>query len=134
MSKILKQYNELKRKNASSIYLIRNGIFYIAINEDAKLLNEKIGLKITYLSPEITKCGFPISSLDKYIKKLDDLQLKYEVVNNLPENTNITEYTNNIEIQKILKQLIDLDLNKTTPLQSLNILLEIQNKLKKLGE
>lgn len=134
MSKILKQYNELKKKNASCIYLLRSGIFYIAINEDAKLLNEKIGLKITYLSPEIVKCGFPISSLDKYIKKLDDLQLKYEVVNNLPENTNITEYTNNIEIQKILKQIIDLDINKTTPLQSLNILLEIQNKLKKLGE
>ena len=132
MSKILKQYNELKEKDASSIYIFRIGIFYNILNEDAKIINEKLGLKITSLSPEIIKCGFPISSLEKYTRKLDNLQLQYKVIDDLPQNTNIVDYTNNVEIKKILKKITELDMNNTTFQQSFNILLDIQNKLKKI--
>ena len=78
MSKLIKKLEELKKHDASSIYIFRVGIFYNILNEDAKILNERLGLKLTSLSPEIIKCGFPISSLDKYTKKLDELQLKYK--------------------------------------------------------
>lgn len=132
MSKLINKLIELKKHDASSIYIFRVGIFYNILNEDAKVLNEKLGLKITSLGPEITKCGFPISSLDKYTKKLDELQLKYKVIDDLPKNTNIEDYTNNIEIKKILKKIKDLDMNNTTFQQSFNILLDIQNKLKKI--
>lgn len=131
MSKILKQYKELKEKDASSIYIFRIGIFYNILNEDAKILNEKLGLKLTSLSPEIVKCGFPISSLDKYTKKLDELQLKYKVIDDLPNNTNIEDYANNIEVKKILNKIKNLDMNNTTFQQAFNILLDVQNKLKK---
>lgn len=132
MSKILKQYEELKKKDASSIYIFRIGIFYNVLNEDAKILNEKLGLKITPLSPEIVKCGFPISSLEKYTKKLDNLQLKYKIINDLPQNTSIIDYTNNIEVKKILKKITEIDMNNTTFQQSFNILLDLQNKLKNI--
>ena len=131
MSKILKQYKDLKEKDASSIYIFRVGIFYNALNEDAKVLNEKLGLKLTTLSPEIVKCGFPISSLEKYTKKLDNLQLKYKIINDLPQNTSI-DYTNNIEVKKILKKITEIDMNNTTFQQSFNILLDLQNKLKNI--
>ena len=36
MSKLMKQYNELKKQDSSSIYLFRVGIFYNILNEDAK--------------------------------------------------------------------------------------------------
>ena len=49
----MKQYNELKKEDASSIYLFRVGIFYNIINEDAKIINEKLGLKLTDLGPNI---------------------------------------------------------------------------------
>ena len=133
MSKILKQYNELKEKDASSIYIFRIGIFYNILNEDAKILNEKLGLKITSLSPEIIKCGFPISSLEKYTKKLDNLQLPYTIIDDLPKNTNINDYSNNIEIKKILKKISEIDMNNTTFQQSFNILLDIQKNLKNLN-
>lgn len=132
MSKLLKQYNDLKNDDASSIYVFRVGVFYNILNEDAKLLNEKIGLKITSLSPEIVKCGFPISSLEKYTKKFDNLQLKYKIINDLPQNTNIADYTNNIEIKKILKKITEIDMNNTTFQQSFNILLDLQNKIKNI--
>ena len=128
MSKILKQYKELKEKDASSIYIFRIGIFYNILNEDAKILNEKLSLKITSLSPEIIKCGFPISSLEKYTKKLDNLQLQYKVIDDLPQNSNIVDYSKNI----VLKKISEIDMNNTTFQQAFNILLEIQNKLKNI--
>lgn len=131
MSKLTKKLAELKKNDASSIYIFRVGIFYNILNEDAKILNEKLGLKLTSLSPEIIKCGFPISSLDNYTKKLDFLQLEYKVIDNLP-NSSVAEYSNNIEIKKILKKIADLDMNNTTFQQAFNILLDLQKKIKEL--
>lgn len=132
MSKLIKKLEELKKHDASSIYIFRVGIFYNILNEDAKILNEKLGLKLTSLSPEIIKCGFPISSLDKYTKKLDELQIQYKIIDDLPNNSNVTDYSNNIEIKKILNKIAEIDMNNTTFQQSFNILLDIQNKLKKI--
>lgn len=132
MSKLLRQYNELKKKDASPIYIFRIGIFYNILNEDAKIINQKLGLKITSLSPEIIKCGFPISSLDKYTKKLNELQMKYMVIDDLPNNTNVQDYSNNVEIKSILKKITEIDMNNTTFQQSFNILLDLQNKIKKI--
>lgn len=132
MSKLLNKLNDLKKQDASSIYVFRVGIFYNIFNEDAKILNEKLGLKLTSLSPEITKCGFPISSLEKYTKKLDNLQLKYKIIDDLPQSTNIIDYSNNIELKKILKKITEIDMNNTTFQQSFNILLDLQNKLKNI--
>ena len=125
----MKQYNELKKEDASSIYLFRVGIFYNILNEDAKIINEKLGLKITDLGPNIFKCGFPVSQLDKYIILLNKMKIKYKVIDNLP-NSNINEYLKNVEIKKILNKITDIDMNNTTFQQSFNILLDIQNKLK----
>lgn len=132
MSKLIKKLEELKKHDASSIYIFRVGIFYNILNEDAKILNEKLGLKLTSLSPEIVKCGFPISSLDKYTKKLDELQLKYKVIDDLPNNTNIEDYANNIEVKKILNKIKNLDMNNTTFQQAFNILLDLTSYLHNL--
>ena len=132
MSKLLKQYEELKKNDTSSIYLFRVGIFYNILNEDAKLINEKLGLKITDLGPNIFKCGFPVSQLDKYIILLNKMKIKYKVINNLPNDSNINDYLKNVEIKKILNKIIDIDLNNTTFQQAFNTLLEIQNKLKNM--
>lgn len=132
MSKLLKQYEELKKNDASSIYLFRVGIFYNILNEDAKLINEKLGLKITDLGPNIFKCGFPVSQLDKYIILLNKMKIKYKVINNLPNDSNINDYLKNVEIKKILNKIVDMDLNNTTFQQAFNTLLDIQNKLKNM--
>lgn len=131
MSKLLKQYEELKKNDASSIYLFRVGIFYNILNEDAKLINEKLGLKITDLGPQIFKCGFPISQIEKYSSLLKKNNLKYKIIDNSQiKNTN--DYLNNIEIKKILKSIIEIDFNNITFQQSFNLLLNIQKKLKNI--
>ncbi|MBO5143636.1 MAG: hypothetical protein J6C46_11725 [Clostridia bacterium] len=131
-SKLLQQYTDLKKNDASSIYLFRVGIFYNILNEDAKIINEKLGLKITPLGTNIFKCGFPISHLEKYITLLEKMEIKYQIINNLPDNVNINDYINNIEIKKIFNDIKDLDMNNITFHQSFNILSDIQSKLKNI--
>lgn len=131
MSKLLRQYNELKNQDSSCIYLFRVGIFYNILNSDAKMLNEKIGLKITNLSPDIIKCGFPISKIDKYKTILSEKNIKFKIIDNLPNEMTTTDYMNNVEIKQILNKISTLDMNNTTFQQSFNILLDIQSKLKK---
>ena len=131
MSKLLNQYNELKKEDASCIYLFRVGIFYNILNADAKLIHEKLGLKITDLGPSIFKCGFPVSQLDKYIILLNKMKIKYKVIDNLP-NSNINDYMKNVEIKKILNKISNLDMNNTTFQQSFNLLVDIQKKLKEI--
>lgn len=131
MSKLLNQYNKLKKEDASCIYLFRVGIFYNILNEDAKTINEKLGLKITDLGPNIFKCGFPVSQLNKYMILLNEKKIKYKIIDNLP-NSNINEYINNVEIKKILNKICELDMNNTTFQQAFNILLDLQNKIKEL--
>jgi len=123
MSKLLEKYNELKKENASCIYVFRVGIFYNILNEDAKILNKKIGLKITSLSPEIIKCGFPISSLDKYIAKFKELQLEYKILDN-PFN-----YTEKEVSEEIIRKIKNLDINKTSPIQAINLLNDFKKKI-----
>lgn len=131
MSKLLRQYNELKNQDSSCIYLFRVGIFYNILNSDAKMLNEKIGLKITNLSPDIIKCGFPISKIDKYKTILSEKNIKFKIIDNLPNEMTTIDYMNNVEIRQILNKISTLDMNNTTFQQAFNILLDIQSKLKK---
>ena len=131
MSKLLKQYEEFKKQDPNTIYLFRIGIFYNILNSDAKVINEKLGLKITDLGPNISKCGFPISQLDKYVELLKKNDLKYKIIDNLP-NQNTNDYLNNIEIKKIINKILDIDFDNITFQQSFNMLLDIQNKLKNI--
>lgn len=131
MSKLLRQYNEFKNQDSSCIYLFRVGIFYNILNSDAKMLNEKIGLKITNLSPDIIKCGFPISKIDKYKTILSEKNIKFKIIDNLPNEMTTIDYMNNVEIRQILNKISTLDMNNTTFQQAFNILLDIQSKLKK---
>ena len=77
MSKLIKQYDELKRKNPNKIYIFEVGIFYNIFNEDAKIVSNAIGLKLTDLGPNIIKCGFPIAKLDKYTTLLKNKNLQF---------------------------------------------------------
>lgn len=126
MSKLLKQYNELKEKDASSIYIFRIGIFYNILNEDAKILNEKLSLKITSLSPEIIKCGFPISSLEKYTHLLESHNILFRIVSNPAPEYQISSYND------IIQRIQSIDLNNTTCKEAFDILYNIQQKLKNI--
>ena len=126
MSKLQKQYNELKEKDPEKIYLFKVGIFYNILNEDARKVSNEIGLKLTDLSPEIIKCGFPIAKLEKYTQLLDSKGLKYAIVPNQTSSNQTTSYDN------IIKEIQGLDLNNTTCKEAFDILYNIQQNLKNI--
>lgn len=67
----------LQEKNKGKIVLIKLGTFYIATGRDALLLSVKLGLKCTCYKNNICKVGVPVSSIDKYIEKLNKIRYSY---------------------------------------------------------
>lgn len=126
MSKLLRQYNELKTKDKNKIYIFKVGIFYNILNEDARLVSKEIGLKLTDLGPDIIKCGFPIAKLDKYTTLLKQKNINFEVVSNQ------TSSNQNVSYDSIIKKIQSIDLNNTTFKEAFDILYNIQQKLKNI--
>ena len=126
MSKLQKQYEDLKRKDSEKIYIFRVGIFYNILNEDAKVVSDSIGLKLTDLGPSIVKCGFPIAKLDKYTNLLKSKNLPFEVISDIAPSNQNTSY------EKIVNKIKNIDLDNTTFHQAFDILYNIQQNLKNI--
>lgn len=126
MSKLQKQYENFKKKDSEKIYIFKVGIFYNILNEDARVVSNSIGLKLTDVGPNIVKCGFPIAKLDKYTNLLKSKDLKFEIVNTLaPSNQNVS-------YDSIIKKIQNTDLNNTTCKEAFDILYNIQQNLKNI--
>ncbi|MDO4382343.1 MAG: hypothetical protein Q4C39_04725 [Clostridia bacterium] len=126
MSKLIKQYEELKKKDPKKIYIFKVGIFYNILNEDAKIVSNSIGLKLTDLGPNIIKCGFPISQIDKYTLLLKNNNISFEIIENFTSPNQNTSYTN------IINKIQNIDLNNTTCKEAFDILYNIQQNLKNI--
>lgn len=72
---------QLKEKNKGKIVIIRVGAFFIAIEEDAVLLNSKLKLKCTCFQKNTCKVGVPLNSISKYLEKIEKLGYSYIVYN-----------------------------------------------------
>lgn len=126
MSKLIKQYEELKKKDPKKIYIFKVGIFYNILNEDAKIVSNSIGLKLTDLGPNIIKCGFPISQIDKYTLLLKNNNISFEIIENFASPNQNTSYAN------IINKIQNIDLNNTTCKEAFDILYNIQQNLKNI--
>lgn len=116
MSKTYEKYLKLKRNNEKIIYLFKSGIFYIALAEDAIFLNKKFEFKLSNFNNEIKKCGFPVKSIKKYQEMFKENKIKYEIVKESDKDS-------------IIKILEKVDINNLTPLEALNIIGRLKEKL-----
>ena len=81
MSKLYSKYLSLKKEtNSSKIYLFKSGIFFLFIDEDAKMMSQLLQLKLTNLNPTVLKCGFPVNSLEKYMPLLEQTGKTIEII------------------------------------------------------
>lgn len=69
----------LRSKEKGKIILINAGAFYIAIGRDAVLLHNILDLKVNCMEIETCKVGFPINSLNKYTKLIQEKEYSYIV-------------------------------------------------------
>jgi len=130
MSKLYKKYCELKRNNSEKLYLFKSGIFYILLDNDAKLVSEAIQLKLTKLNDTVFKCGFPVSSLLKYTNLLKEYGFDFEIIdNNLNINISNSDYINKMELDNKLNKIKNIDINNTSPIEAFNILCDFKSIL-----
>lgn len=115
VSKLYNRYKVLKNKE-NIIYIFKVGMFYIMLDDDAKVLSKLLNLKLIPLNSEINKCGFPINSLEKYEKILKENKVNYKIVEN-NENNDL-----NIFINKIKRY----NINNITGIKAIELLSELK--------
>lgn len=118
MSKIYDSYLKYKNNDKNKIYLFKSGMFYIFVDEDATNISKIIPLKITNLTNDIVKCGFPVDALNRYKGVFENLKLDIEIVDSINNTDNIS---------KIINKLQKLDINNITPVKSIELLQELKS-------
>lgn len=110
MSRLLNIYNNLKKQNSDIIYLFKNGVFYLALEDDAKFLSHEFNLKLVSLNSVAVKCGFPCASFDKYYIKLKSIDKEFKIVDT---NTisDVDTYLQNKKIKNLLCEIQNIDVN-----------------------
>ena len=105
---VYKMLELLQAKDKGYIILVNIGSFYIAAGKDAVLLHNILNLKASCMEPEICKVGFPINSISKYAKLIEEKNYSYVIYNydNQEEKLKIIKkyqgtYFNNIEVNKL---------------------------------
>lgn len=134
MSLIYKKYQLLKKESSNDdLFLFKIGAFYVFIAEDALVVSKILNLKLTHFCNNVQKCGFPLSSLDKYISKLNSLNYTTHII----DNSNDTIYTlKEFSMQSIYNDLIntilDIDVNNLSGIEALILLQKLQKTATKL--
>ena len=134
-SKLYKRYISLKIEDPKAFYLFKSGIFYIFISDDARLMAPALDLKLANLNPYIKKCGFPVSSSEKYFKKIKDLQINVKIIDltDMTFDTNLDKYLNAQQIFAIIDEFLKIDVDNLSISQAFDVLKNFQNKFEKFN-
>lgn len=133
MSKLYNEYQNLKRIDSTKTYIFKSGIFYIALDEDAKTLSNKFGFKLVNLNDTVLKCGFPEKRLSFYVDMLRNLDIDFEIIDlKYDKIENYSDYLNNNKLKEIIDKLISIDMNNIAYKDSFELLLDINKDLKKI--
>lgn len=78
---MIDNYIDLKVTYKNYLIILKTGVFYICINDDAFILNKLFSYKIREFN-SYKRIGFPINSLNKVLKRLERLNINYIVYDN----------------------------------------------------
>ena len=133
MSKLYSKYSELKGNNPNTLYLFKSGIFFIALEDDARLLSEHLKLRITNLNENIVKCGFPISRQEHYLRILQAKEISFQIIDNTyGVIENYSDYMNNDKLKTIIQDIVNINFDEITFKQAYEILLSTSKNLKQI--
>ena len=131
MSKLYDIYKKLKNENSETLYLFKSGVFYICLDDDAKVLSNIYNLKLTNLNVDIVKCGFPCSSFDKYYKLFVNDDINFKIV----ENNAIfdsSDYLLNKSILSLLDKISKVNIDNLSVSEAYQFIEELQELTLKL--
>ena len=131
MSKLYDIYKKLKNENNETIYLFKSGVFYICLDDDAKILSKIYNLKLTNLNVDIVKCGFPCSSFDKYYQLFVNDNIIFKIV----ENNTIfdgADYLRNKTLLSLLDKINQVSVDNLSVSEAYRFIEEIKELTLKL--
>lgn len=133
MSKLYDKYKLLKSENASKLYLFKNGIFYIFLDDDAIKMSKFLNLKLTKLNETVFKCGFPVKNIDKYLNLLKINNYEIDIVDstNLPPCSS-RQYLQNDEINKFITNIANVDYEHLSITEAFSFIEDIISKAQNL--
>lgn len=138
MSKLYQKYLELKSNQNhqdNTLYLFKSGIFFIFIDEDAKLASHYFHLKLTQLNENIVKCGFPSNSFSKYLGLFEHSPYHVEIVSlEKQQSLSAQNYLIDENIKEIMREIIAVDIDTLSISQAYDFLYHIQSKLSYLSQ
>lgn len=112
MSKLYKKYVTLKEEDNSKIYLFRNGIFYIFLDDDAKKMSSLLNLRLTNLNESVVKCGFPVNNLNKYLDLIKNNHYEISILDSVESKPCSSEhYLLNTDAKDLILSLAKVDSN-----------------------
>lgn len=126
MSKLYKKFISLKIENPNKVYLFKVGIFYIFIDDDARLMSTILNLKLTKLNSVIPKCGFPISSSKKYFDMLKKYNYDICIIEDINLYNTIPSYQNNENIKKVISKLSSVNIDNLSISETYELLYDLQ--------
>lgn len=134
MSKIYDKYKILKTSNnynSNTLYLFKAGLFFIFIDEDAKIVSNLLNLKLGNLNNTIVKCGFPCNSLQKYLTLLKNTPYNVEIVSLDTQESPMTSnnYLTNSQLKIIADEILNLKIDDLSISQAYDFLYKVQQKL-----
>lgn len=133
LSKLYKNYVLLKINNSQTHYLFKCGFFYVFIDEDAKLMSKILNIKLSNLTENIVKCGFPSNSLDKYMNTLHSLGYDVAIVNSKTNSiSNFDSYSSDIKIEDFLHKISNIDAENLSISQAYSLLSQIKDEAREI--
>jgi len=130
LSKLYNTYLSLKKQDSKSIYLFKSGIFFIALDEDARILSDAFNFKLTNLNDSIVKCGFPCSSFYKYYSLFQTNNFTVRIIEP-DDNTlySITEYQQKEAITELLSTISSIDIDTLSVSEAYQFITNLKNKI-----
>ena len=135
MSKLYKKYIILKIQDTSVLYLFKTGIFFVFLDEDAKLVSSRLNLKLTNLNQDIVKCGFPVSQLEKYTKLINNANLSFKIVDFSRDVVfSPQEYTIDEKVHNLIKKISQTNSDEISISEAFEFISDISRESKILLE
>lgn len=136
MSKLYDNYLYLKandKEASKTLYIFKSGIFFIFLDSDAKIASALLNLKITYLTENIIKCGFPLNALEKYTNILKTSSYNFKIIDsNFSTSYTIDNYQIDGETKELLSDISSVDVTSLSIKEAYDFIDKIQTSAKSI--
>ena len=90
MNEMIKSIKQIHDKD---VCLFRMGGFYHTFGNDSNIISYFLGYKVRDIEGGMTECGFPVDSISKILRKLEDNKINYVIIDKR-NNYNVEEKEN----------------------------------------